>query len=115
MRNTSLSLLAAVLLVSGTAQAQAPAAEIQAVSRQLNDLVRVPKSEPDAEIVVSLANCGFKQTFRKYRTSNKSDAMVINVSSSKNGGSWGVKTNDKVELEFSQGLDWAEVAALATC
>jgi len=114
MRSVFYSLLAGALLMGGTAQAQAPAAEVQALSRQLNDLVRVPKSEsePDAEIVVSLANCGFKQTFRKYRTKDKSNATVINVSSSKNGASWGVKTDEKVELEFSQGLDWAEVGSI---
>ena len=112
MRKLFFSLLAAALLLGSTAHAQAPAAEVQALTKRLNELVRPPKSEDDTQVLVSLADCGVRQTFRKYRAADKGNAsnINVNVSSDKKGGSWAVKTNDKVELELNFALDWDEVA-----
>lgn len=114
MRNVFLSLLATALLTGGAAQAQAPAAEVLSLTKRLNELVRPPKSDDDTRVMVSLANCGVRQTFLKYRTTEKASASNVNldVSSSKKGGSWAVKTNDKVELELNFSLDWAEVGSI---
>jgi hypothetical protein len=98
--------------MGGTAQAQAPAAEVQALTHRLNELARIPKTEDNAEVLVSLADCGVKQTFRKFRASDKPSTTNINVSSNKKGGGWGVKSDDKVELEFNLSLAWEEVGSI---
>ncbi|HEX8504263.1 MAG TPA: hypothetical protein VF630_02760 [Hymenobacter sp.] len=112
MRHLFLSLLAGALLLSGTAQAQAPAAEVLSLTTRLNQLVRIPEPDDNAEVLVSLANCGVRQTIRKYRTPAGTSSTNINVSSTKKGGSWGVKTDEKVELELTFALDWAEVGSI---
>jgi hypothetical protein len=112
MRNTFLALLAAALLLSGTAQAQSPAAEVQALTNQLNQLARSPEPDENAEVLVSLANCGVRQTIRKYRAPTEASSTNINVSSTKKGGSWSVKTDAKVELELTFALDWSEVGSI---
>lgn len=112
MRITFLSLLAGTLLLSSTAQAQAPAAEVAALTTRLNQLVSIPEPDENAEVLVSLANCGVRQTIRKYRAPAEASSTNINVSSTKKGGSWGVKTNDKVELELTFALDWTEIGSI---
>ena len=114
MRNPFIPLLAAAFLLGGAARAQAPAAEVLALTKRLNELVRPPKSEDDTQVLVSLADCGVRQTFRKYRAADKGNASTVNldVSSNKKGGSWAVKTNDKLELELDFALAWAEVSSI---
>ena len=114
MRTLFLSLLVGALLMGGAAQAQAPATEVQALTKRLNELVRPTKPDDDTQVLVSLANCGVRQTIRKYRTAGKASAsnVNLNVSSSKKGGSWAVKTDDNVELELNFSLDWAEVSSI---
>ena len=103
----------ALLLVSSAAQAQAPAAEVPALTARLNHLLRLTKPEKKTDILVSLANCGVRQTIRVYRAPTANAAASVAVSSTNNGGSWGVKTNDEVELELTFALDWAEVGTIA--
>jgi hypothetical protein len=109
------SALAGTLLLSGAAQAQAqaPASELQALTHRLNELIRSPKPESEGEVLVSLADCGIKQTVRKYRTPEHPSATNVNVSSSKNGSSWGVRTDEKVEFELNLGLEWSEVGSIS--
>ena len=114
MRNFFLLLLFGALLMGSAARAQAPAAEVQALTVRLNELMHDPRQEPNTEVLASLANCGIKQTIRKYRTPEKHPtATNVALSSSKNGSSWGFKTNEKVELELILALDWAEVGSIA--
>jgi hypothetical protein len=113
MLKSFLPLLTGALLLAGAAHAQAPAAEVQALTRRLNELMRSPQAEERTEVLVSLADCGVRQTVRKYRQPKEASSTNIAVSNSKNGSSWGFKTNDKVELELNLGLDWAEIGAVS--
>ena len=108
-----LSLLTSALLVSGTGHAQAPAAEVQALTSRLNKLMHFPNSEENSEAVVSLAHCGVKQTVRKYRGPDDHNAGNISVNSSKKGSSWAIKTDDKVQFELNLALEWAEVGSVS--
>lgn len=112
MLKSTLLLLTGALL-AGTARAQAPEATTQLLTRQLNQLMADPQPEERTEVLVSLADCGVRQTIRKYRAPNSSGSFHMSVGSSKNGSSWGAKTNDKVELELSLGLDWSEIGAVS--
>ena len=105
----------ALLLVGGAAQAQAPApaAEVPALTARLNQLLRLTKPEGKTDILVSLANCGVRQIIRVYRAPSGNATANVAVSSTKNGSSWGVKTNDEVELELTFALDWAEVGTIS--
>ena len=80
---------------------------------RLNELLRDLKQEPNTEVLASLANCGIKQTIRKYRTPARPNATNVALSSHKNGSSWGFKTDENVELELTLALDWAEVGSIA--
>ncbi|MCC3156614.1 hypothetical protein LJ737_05155 [Hymenobacter sp. 15J16-1T3B] len=113
MLKTLVAPLAFTLLTFGSAHAQAPAAELQALTKQLNRLMVDPKPEEPAEVLVSLANCGVRQTVRKYRTPNNPSSLNISVGNSKNGSSWDAKTDAKVEFELSLGLDWSEIGAVS--
>jgi hypothetical protein len=106
-------LLAAALLAAAPARAQAPAAEVQALTKRLNELMRSPDQKDHTDVFVSLADCGVRQTVRKYRSAGNDGNLNISVSNSKNGSNWGVKSNDKVELELNLGLDWAEIGAVS--
>lgn len=106
-------LLASALLVGGVARAQAPAAEVKALTARLNQLLVDPKEkDDDTEVRVSLADCGFRQTVRKYRKPNNTSTTNIAVSNSKNGSSWGFKSNENVELELTLAQEWAEVGSV---
>jgi len=106
-------LLAGALLVGGAAQAQAPAAEVKALTARLNQLLVGPDDKnEDTEVRVSLADCGFRQTVRKYRKPDKTSTTNIAVSNSKNGSSWGFKSNENVELELTLAQEWAEVGSV---
>ncbi|TLM94127.1 hypothetical protein [Hymenobacter jeollabukensis] len=105
--------LVLVLLAAGSAAAQAPAAEVQSLTKQLNRLMVDPKPEEPAEVLVSLADCGVRQTVRKYRSGDNPGALNISVSNSKNGSSWAAKSNDKVEFELNLGLEWSEIGAVS--
>lgn len=109
----SLVLAAALFGAAPLAHAQAPAAEVQALSKQLNRLVQDPKPEERTEIKVSLADCGVRQTIRKYRSPNNDGSLNISVSNSKNGSSWAARSDDKVDFELSLGLDWREIGAVS--
>ncbi|OON67796.1 hypothetical protein [Hymenobacter sp. CRA2] len=104
-------LLTSGLLLAGAA-AHAQASEVQALTKRLNELMR-DEQEPRTEAVVSLAGCGVRETVRKYRSANNPTSMNVSVSKSKDGSSWGVRTNDKVEFELSLGLDWSEIGAVS--
>ncbi|RTQ49745.1 hypothetical protein EJV47_13110 [Hymenobacter gummosus] len=106
-------LLAGALLTAAPASAQAPAAEVQALTKRLNELLRDPNAKEHTEVLVSLADCGVRQTVRKYRSPGTDGSLNISVSNSKNGSNWGVKSNDKVELELNLGLDWSEIGAVS--
>jgi hypothetical protein len=108
-----LPLLASALLLSGAAHAQAPAAEVQALTKRLNQLMHFPNAENDGEATVSLADCGVKQTIRKYRSPDDHNSGNISVNSTKKGSSWAIKTDDKVQLELSLSLEWAEVGSVS--
>ncbi|MDO7852805.1 hypothetical protein [Hymenobacter convexus] len=106
-------LLASALLVSSVARAQAPAAEVKALTARLNQLLVDPKDQDDdTEVRVSLADCGFRQTIRKYRKPDKTSTTNIAVSNSKNGSSWGFKSNENVEMELTLAQEWAEVGSV---
>ncbi|MBF9238266.1 hypothetical protein I2I05_12750 [Hymenobacter sp. BT683] len=106
-------LLASALLVGSAARAQAPAAEVQALTTRLNQLMRNSGAENNGMAFVSLANCGLKQTVRKYRTPDDRNSGNISVSSSKKGSSWGLKTDDKVQFELNLALEWSEVGSVS--
>lgn len=107
-----LSVLAGTLLLGGAARAQAPAAEVQALTQRLNELIRSPKPESEGEVLVSLADCGVRQTVRKHRTADNPSAANVTVSSTKKGGSWGVKADEKVQFELTLALDWTEISSI---
>ncbi|MBF9219973.1 hypothetical protein [Hymenobacter ruricola] len=111
----SLFLLAGALLVGGAAQAQAPAAEVKALTARLNQLMVDPKNQDDdTEVRVSLADCGFRQTIRQYRKpGGEASATNISVSNSKNGGSWGLRSNEDVKMELTLAQNWAEVGSIS--
>ncbi|MCC3152597.1 hypothetical protein Q3A66_06285 [Hymenobacter sp. BT770] len=113
MLKAFLPLLASALLLGGAAHAQAPAAEVQALTKRLNQLMHFPKSEDDGEATVTLADCGVKQTMRKYRSPDDHNSGNISVNSSKKGSSWAIKTDDKVQLELNLSLEWAEVGSVS--
>jgi hypothetical protein len=113
MFKSVLSLLASALLLGSAAHAQAPTATVPALTTQLNQLMRFPNNEENSEVLVSLANCGVKQTIRKYRDADDHNSGNISVNSSKKGGSWAIKTDDKVQLEINLALDWAEVGSVS--
>ncbi|MFD2721583.1 hypothetical protein ACFST9_22905 [Hymenobacter monticola] len=104
--------LASALLVCGVARAQAPATEVKALTARLNQLMADPKADDDTEVRVSLADCGFRQTVRKYRKPDKASTTNIAISNSKNGSSWGFKSNENVELELTLAQEWAEVGSV---
>ena len=108
-----LPLLASALLISGAAHAQAPAADVQALTKRLNQLMHFPDAEDDGEATVSLVDCTVKQTMRKYRGPNEHNSANISVNSNKKGSNWAIKTNDKVQLELSLSLEWAEVGSVS--
>lgn len=99
-------------LLAGSAQAQTPAAEVQALTKRLNELLLNP-AEPDAEVLVSLADCGVRQTVRKYRTAQKPNSTTISVSNTRQGSGWAFRTDDKVELEIKLGLAWDDIGAVS--
>ncbi|GAB3302411.1 hypothetical protein GCM10027511_16280 [Hymenobacter humi] len=113
MFNALLPLLASALLLGSAAHAQAPAAEVQPLTKRLNQLMHFPKSEDDGEAMVSLADCGVKQTVRKYRGPDDHQSANISVNSNKKGSSWAIKSDDKVQLELNLSLDWAEVGSVS--
>ena len=104
--------LASALLVGGVARAQAPAAEVKALTARLNQLMAAPKADDNTEVRVSLADCSFRQTVRKYRKPDKTSTTNIAVSNSKNGSSWGFKSNENVELELTLAQEWTEVGTV---
>ena len=109
----SMLFLAGALLVGGVTHAQAPAAEVKALTARLNQLMVDPKAhDEDTEVKVSLADCGFRQTIRKYRKPDKASTTNISVSNSKDGSSWGFKSNENVELELTLAQEWAEVGTI---
>ncbi|MBJ6110070.1 hypothetical protein JAO73_13690 [Hymenobacter sp. BT523] len=98
----SVLFLAGALLVGSPAPAQAPAAEVKALTAQLNQLLAAPNSPDDrTEVRVSLADCGFRQTIRKHRTPDHASATNIAVSNSKKGSSRGFKSNENVDMELT--------------
>ncbi|MBR7720909.1 hypothetical protein KCG47_10680 [Microvirga sp. SRT04] len=106
-------LLAGALLLGRAAQAQAPAAEVKALTARLNQLMADPKSkDDDTEVRVSLADCGFRQTIRKFRKPDKTSTTNIAISNSKNGSSWGFRSDENVELELTLAQEWAEVGSV---
>lgn len=109
----SMLLFAAALLVGGKAHAQAPAAEVKALTARLNQLMVDPKADDNTEVRVSLADCGFRQTIRQYRKAGDASTTNIAVSNSKNGGSWGFKSNENVQMELTLAQDWAEVGTIS--
>lgn len=112
MRKCFLFALASAALLGGAARAQAPAAEVQALTQRLNELIRAPQAESEGEVLVSLADCGVRQTVRKYRTAGHPTTASVNVSSTKKGGSWGVRTDKEVQFELTLSLDWAEIGSI---
>ena len=113
MRKLTIFLALAAPLLTVSAHAQAPAAEVQTLTKQLNRLVVDPQPEDRTEVRVSLADCGVRQTIRKYRSADNGGSLNISVSNSKNGSSWAARSNDKVEFELSLGLDWSEIGAVS--
>ncbi|SNC76123.1 hypothetical protein SAMN06265337_3226 [Hymenobacter gelipurpurascens] len=105
-----LLLLAGLLLAGTVAQAQS-SAEVQALTRRLNELARDP-DEPATEIRATLSNCHFTEVIRKYRTAGSGESGNFQVSHQKNGADWAVKSDDKVEFELRLGVEWSQVTSL---
>ncbi|GAB2963362.1 hypothetical protein GCM10027048_35380 [Hymenobacter coalescens] len=106
-------LLGGALLRAAPGHAQAPAAEVQALTLRLNQLMRAPDAEDRTEVKVSLADCGVRQIVRKYRAADGHSSTNVSVSNRKNGSSWGFTSNDKIELELNLGLNWHEIGAVS--
>jgi hypothetical protein len=109
----SMFLLAAALLVGGAARAQAPAAEVKALTARLNQLMVDAEADDHTEVRVSLADCGFRQTVRQYRKAGDASTTNISVSNSKNGSSWGFRSDENVQMELTLAQTWAEVGSIS--
>ena len=102
-------LLLLALLLAGAAQAQTSAADKQALTKQLNELMRDPKkSEQTARI--TLSGCHVQQVIRDEKADVHPEEP-INVSYSKGGSGAGFSLSEGVfEMKFD--FDWADVAAV---
>jgi opacity protein-like surface antigen len=111
VQNSMKKLLLAALLLAGTAAQAQTSAEVQALTRRLNELAHDP-SEPATEIKATLSNCHFTEVIRKYRTAGSGESGNFQVSHQKNGSDWAVKSDDKVEFELRLGVEWSQVTSL---
>ena len=104
---TTLMLLAAIGF-GNAAQAQVTAAETQALSKQLDQLMRNPK-KPKQDVHLVLNGCQAQQIIRD-RDADVQMANPLAVSYGGNSG-WAVKVDNGV-FEMKMGLNWADVTAL---
>jgi len=104
---TTLMLLAAISFGSA-AQAQVTAAETQALSKQLAQLMRNPK-KPKQDVHLMLNGCQAQQIIRD----RDADVQMNNPLAVSYGGNsgWAVKVDNGV-FEMKMGLNWADVTSL---
>ena len=110
MKKLLLSLgLCEVLSHSITALAQAPPAETQTLTRQLNQLMRNPK-KPKQDVTLTLSGCHAEQVIRD-READVQTSKPLAMSFNTGNSGWAVKMDNGV-FEMKMSFGWADVTAL---
>ena len=101
--------LGGVLSYSTTALAQAPPTETQALTKQLNQLMRNPK-KPKQDVTLTLSGCHAEQLIRD-RDADVQTSKPLAVSFNTGNSGWAMKMDNGV-FEMKMSFEWADVTAL---
>ncbi len=101
--------LCGVFSHSSTALAQAPPAETQALTKQLNQLMRNPK-KPKQDVTLTLNGCHAEQLIRD-RDADVQTSKPLAVSFNTGSSGWAMKMDNGV-FEMKMSFEWADVTAL---
>lgn len=94
---------------STTALAQAPPTETQALTKQLNQLMRNPK-KPKQDVTLTLSGCHAEQLIRD-RDADVQASKPLAVSFNTGNSGWAMKMDNGV-FEMKMRFEWADVTAL---
>jgi opacity protein-like surface antigen len=110
MKTNFLLAFALGALLAGSAQAQVSATETQALSKQINQLMRNP-SKPKQEVRLTLGGCHAEQLIRdRDADMQMSGPLAVSYGSGKSG--WAVKMDNGI-FELKMDFDWADVTDLS--
>ncbi|SHJ43281.1 hypothetical protein SAMN02745146_3152 [Hymenobacter daecheongensis DSM 21074] len=109
MKNRFFLLMAALILLGGSARAQVPAAETQALAKQLAQLMRNPH-KPKQDVYLKLSGCHAEQIIRD-RDADVQTSKPLAVSYNSGNSGWAMKMDNGV-FEMKLAFDWADVTSL---
>ncbi|GAB3309758.1 hypothetical protein [Hymenobacter tenuis] len=104
-----LTLLLAATGLGHSAQAQATTAEVQALTKQLDQLMRNPK-KPKQDVHLTLKGCHAEQLIRD-RDADVQMSNPVAVSFGSGNSGWAMKMDNGV-FEMKMGFEWADVSPL---